>query len=80
MPARILYWQSIPSVIQVGEAKRQLPEWFQQEIDRVAMEQGLVGSDAYLEHWEWREEELEGDLDAVEAALLARYPDSQPSR
>ncbi len=31
------------------------------------MEQGLVGSDAYLEHWHW--EEVEGTLDGVVAAF-----------
>ncbi len=81
---QVLYWQEIPSVVRVGEVKRQLPSWFQQEIDRVAMEQGLVGSDAYLEHWEWRDlGERDGDpalaADEVEAELVAGYPDSQPS-
>ena len=74
---RILSWQEIPSVIQADGVKRQLPEWFQQEIDRAAMEQGLLGSDAYLEHWQWREEEFDGDLDAFERELLERYPGSR---
>ena len=81
---QVLYWQEIPSVVRVGEVKRQLPEWFQQEIDRVAMEQGLFGSDAYLEQWEWRDlGERDGDpstvADDVEAALVAGYPGSRPS-
>ena len=76
---RVLYWQDIPSVVQSGDVKRQLPEWFQQEIDRIAMEQGLVGSDAYLEQWEWRDLEPRdgtpsGVLDAVEAELLRSAP------
>jgi cvfA/B/C family virulence factor len=84
MRVQVLYWQDIPSVVRVGDAKRQLPEWFQQEIDRVAMEQGLLGSDAYLEQWEWRDfGERDGDpsvaADEVEAELVARYPGSQPS-
>jgi Virulence factor len=75
---QVLYWQAIPSVIRSGELKRQLPDWFQQEIDRVAMEQGLLGSDAYLEQWRWGEpEEREGSpsdaLDALEAELLAKH-------
>jgi cvfA/B/C family virulence factor len=75
---QVLYWQDIPSVVRAGDVKRELPEWFQQEIDRVAMEQGLVGSDAYLEAWEWRDlEPREGNpaevADAVEAELLARH-------
>jgi hypothetical protein len=80
---QVLYWQEIPSVVRVGEVKRQLPSWFQPEIDRVAMEQGLVGSDAYLEHWEWRDlGERDGDpalaAHEVEAELVAGYPGSQP--
>jgi cvfA/B/C family virulence factor len=80
---QVLYWQEIPSLIRVtaddgAQLSRQLPDWFQQEIDRVAMEQGLVGSDAYLEQWDWRElEPREGPpsdaLDAVEADLTSRY-------
>jgi hypothetical protein len=76
---QILYWQDVPSVIKAfdeggGEIKRQLPDWFQQEIDRRAMVQGLTGSDAYLEQWRWGEvEERDGTpedvLDAVEREL-----------
>jgi hypothetical protein len=76
---QILYWQEVPSVLQAfaddGSAvKRQLPDWFQQEIDRQAMEQGLIGSDAYLEQWHWGEvDERPGTpdevLDAIEREL-----------
>jgi len=60
---QVLYWQDVPSVVKDGDAKQQLSDWFQQEIDRRAMEQDLVGSDAYLEHWHW--EDVEGTLDDV---------------
>jgi len=38
------------------------------------MAQGLIGSEAYLEQWEWRDSQpregsLQGVLDAVEAEL-----------
>jgi hypothetical protein len=79
-----LFWQDIPSLIRVTaddgtQLSRQLPDWFQQEIDRVAMEQGLVGSDAYLEQFAWRElEPRDGDpndvLDAVESELGKHGP------
>jgi hypothetical protein len=82
MQVRVLYWQEIPSLIRVTtddgtQVSRQLPDWFQQEIDRVAMEQGLIGSDAYLEQFDWRElEPRDGApsdvLDAVEAELTSR--------
>ena len=81
MQVRVLYWQEIPSLIRIttddGEqVSRQLPDWFQQEIDRVAMEQGLIGSDAYLEQFVWHElDPREGApndvLDAVESELVA---------
>ncbi|MFL5926842.1 MAG: virulence factor [Gaiellaceae bacterium] len=83
MRVQVLYWQEIPSLIRItaddgAQLSRQLPDWFQQEIDRVAMEQGLVGSDAYLEQWAWRDLEPRagspGDvLDAVEADLTSSY-------
>ena len=81
---QVLYWQQIPSLVRAGDVKRQLPEWFQQEIDRVAMEQGLAGSDAYLEQWEWRDAgERDGSeadaVDAVEAELVERHRGSRPS-
>jgi hypothetical protein len=76
---QILYWQDVPSVIKAfgddgGETKRQLPDWFQQEIDKRAMVQGLTGSDEYLEQWRWGEvEERPGTpdevLDAIEREL-----------
>ncbi len=76
---RVLYWQDIPSLIRVTardgtQLSRQLPDRFQQEIDRVAMAEGLIGSEAYLEQWEWRDSQpregsLQEVLDAVEAEL-----------
>ncbi len=76
---RVLYWQNIPSLIRVtaedgAQLSRQLPDWFQQEIDRAAMEQGLIGSDAYLEQWEWRDAQpREGSLDEVLDAVEAQF-------
>ena len=76
---QILYWQDVPSLVKVFAAdgsavSHQLPDWFQQEIDRRAMDQGLIGSDAYLQHWEWRDTQpregsLHDALDAVETEL-----------
>ena len=78
---QILYWQDVPSVVKAfddagGEVKRQLPDWYQQEIDKRAMVQGLTGSNTYLEQWHWGEiEERPGTpddvLDAVERELDA---------
>jgi hypothetical protein len=83
MRVQVLYWQAIPSLVRVTaedgtQLSRQLPDWFQQEIDRIAMEEGLIGSDAYLEQWEWRElETRDGSpnqvLDAVEVELVDQH-------
>ena len=68
---QILYWQDVPSVIKAfdesgGEVKRQLPDWYQQEIDKRAMVQGLTGSDEYLEQWHWGDvDERPGTADEV---------------
>ena len=55
---QVLYWKHIPAQVKVSEEgnrpiSRPMPDRFQVEIDRVAMQEGLAGSDAYLEHWKW---------------------------
>ena len=79
---RILRWQEIPAQVRAsGGGKRisgQLPPRYQEEIDRVAMEEGLYGSDEYLEQWKWGpREQRDGDprevLDAVIAELVAEW-------
>jgi len=79
---RILYWQDVPSLVRViaddgSHVSYQLPEWFQQEIDRRAMAQGLIGSDAYLEQWRWSEPQdrpEEGERIAEAVAAEFRSP------
>jgi hypothetical protein len=76
---QILFWQDVPSVVKAfdddgGQVSRQLADWYQQEIDKRAMTQGLIESGAYLEQWHWGEiEERPGTpdevLDAVEREL-----------
>ena len=52
----IVAWQDIPAAVEVrdddGQVTLQLSERFQALIDSVAMQQGLEGSDAYLEQWQ----------------------------
>ena len=68
---QILYWQDVPSLVKAfaddaTPVSRQLGTWFQQEIDRRAMAQGLVESGAYLEAWHWGDvEERPGTVDEV---------------
>ena len=74
---RILSWRGIPAQLKVSEEGGRarsvaLSDWFTQEIDRVAMEEGLIGSDAYLEQWEWGEPvERAGSADEVAVAVVA---------
>ena len=54
---QVLYWRDIPAQIKlfVGRRPRShaLPTRFQLAIDRIAMQEGLVGTDAYLDQWHW---------------------------
>jgi hypothetical protein len=74
---RVLSWRGIPAQVKATDASgasvsRQLPPFFQQEIDRVAMREGLMETDVYLELWTWSEErERDGSADAVAEALVA---------
>ena len=65
---QILYWRDIPAQVRVFDGRkpvsRTMPAHFQLEIDRVAMAEGLEGSDAYLDQWHWTERlEREGEED-----------------
>jgi len=73
---QVMSWHGIPSAVKVGDdtgatVRRQLPAFFQQEIDRVAMAEGLIDSDAYLDDWQWSEEGTrEGTAEEVADALV----------
>ena len=51
----IVYWRDIPAQVIVGKgrrgAKKQLPERFEQAIDRAAMKVGASDTDTYLAEW-----------------------------
>jgi len=81
---RILYWQEFPAQIEAKEdevkVKVQLPDRFMERIDAKAMTRGMVGTDAYLEAWQWGEymfragpakEVAESLLGEIEAAFPA---------
>jgi hypothetical protein len=78
----IVYWRDIPAqvIVKAGRrtAKRQLPERFEQAIDRAAMRAKLTGTDAYLEQWRRGDpapcgDDLESEADAAAEALEAEY-------
>ena len=72
---QILYWKGIPAQVRVFEGKktisREMPARFQADIDRIAMQEGLYGSDNYLDQWEWAEKrQRTGDAKLVLDSLL----------
>ncbi len=51
----IIYWRDIPSQITIKagrkKAKRELPQRFQEAIDKAAMKAGAHGTEDYLADW-----------------------------
>ena len=74
---RILSWRDIPAQVQATDetgarANREMPAWFGQEIDRVAMRDGLVGTDEYTTQFAWSKyAERAGTADEVVEAVMA---------
>ena len=73
----VVYWRDIPAQVIVRQgrtaAKRQLPERFEQAIDRCAMKVGARDADAYLAEWRRGEPvQVEGDMEQAAAAEAAR--------
>ncbi len=73
----LVFWRDIPAQVIVGKGRRaskvQLPERFEQAIDRAAMASGAAESDAYLA--EWRKASpypVEGDASEIAASEAAR--------
>ncbi len=67
----IVYWRDIPAQVIVGKGRKaskiQLPERFEQAIDRCAMKVGAKDADAYLAEWR-RGEPYDVDGDAADVA------------
>jgi len=73
----IVYWRDIPAQIIVGKgrssAKVQLPERFEQAIDRAAMKTGAAGTDDYLAEWRKAQAgQIDGDAAEIAASEAAR--------
>lgn len=73
----LVTWRDIPAQVIVKQgrksAKRQLPERFEQAIDRAAMRAGLRESDAYLSEWRKAQPvEVGDDLEAEAQAVAER--------
>lgn len=81
----IVYWRDIPAQVIVGKgrrgAKRQLPERFEQAIDRAAMKVGAGDTDAYLAEWRKADPvEIAGDSDDAVADAEAARIDAEYDR
>ena len=74
----IVYWRDMPAqvIVKAGRknAKRQLPERFEQAIDRAAMKSGAAGSDDYLAEWR------RGDPYAVEGDDLEALVEAEAAK
>lgn len=73
----VVYWRDIPAQVIVGKGRRgskvQLPERFEQAIDRCAMKVGARDTDAYLAEWRKADPyQMEGDADDLAASEAAR--------
>jgi len=73
----VVFWRDIPAQVIVGKGRRaakvQLPERFEQAIDRAAMKTGAAGDDAYLAEWRKSDPvEVEGDAQEVAKSEAAR--------
>ncbi|NNU80579.1 hypothetical protein HMH01_09040 [Halovulum dunhuangense] len=73
----IVYWRDIPAQVIVGKGRRavkiQLPERFEQAIDRCAMKVGARDADAYLGEWRRADPyQVEGDPQDIAQAEAAR--------
>lgn len=76
----IVYWRDIPAQVIVKQgrksAKRQLPERFEQAIDRCAMKVGARDTDAYLAEWRrGAAVEVEGDPETIAETEATRLVD-----
>ncbi|MGJ8627929.1 MAG: virulence factor [Sulfitobacter sp.] len=81
----IVYWRDIPAQVIVGKgrrgAKRQLPERFEQAIDRAAMKIGAEDTDAYLAEWRKADPvDVAGDSDDAVADAEAARIDAEYDR
>jgi len=80
---KILYWQAIPSQVRAEDEQDDvtvpMPERFMAQIDQMAMQTGIAGSDAYLDQWHWSdEEERAGSAQEVAEAVAAELAEQWP--
>ena len=72
---QIMYWKEIPAQVKAedenGEFSLPLPSRFQEVIDEIAMRDGNLDSDNYLESWHWGDKkELPGTAEQVAQKVI----------
>lgn len=80
----VVYWRDIPAQVIVGKGRRaakvQLPERFEQAIDRCAMKVGARDTDSYLAEWRrgtpYEVAGEDAEVAAAEAARLEAHYDT----
>ena len=82
---QVLYWREIPAQVRVFDGRKavsaKMPDRFQEEIDQVAMEEGLEGSDDYLDLWKWTKKlERPGTAQEILKALLQELEEEHDNR
>ncbi len=81
---QVLYWRDIPVQIKLFAGRRPsshtLPARFQLAIDRIAMREGLVGTDAYLEQWHWSKKQERTGRPADVLQTLLRETEEEGDR
>ena len=80
---RVLYWKEIPVQVQVeaggDRVSEMLDHRFQEAVDAVAMFEGSMGSDAYLEGWEWLDHgRASGNPRHLAQAMAGRFNQGLP--
>ncbi len=82
---QVLYWRDIPAQIKVYSGRRPqshpLPGRFQVAIDRIAMHEGMTGTEAYLDQWQWSDKHTwDGDAQDPVAAITEHLENEGDAR
>ena len=80
-PVTVVFWRDIPAQVIVGKGRRgakvQLPERFEQAIDRCAMKVGARDTDSYLADWRKAAAyDVAGEPESVARAEAARLEEA----
>lgn len=77
---QIMYWHDIPLQVRAGgrrdRVSRELPQRFQEAIDKAAMAAGVTGSDAYTDGFYWSEPQERAGTPAEVATAVAAELDA----